>query len=507
MLRLHPLSWLFTLLTQLRSAVFPLVVLLIFGRGQWWELFLLVGAGAYALYAFIYSVGFRYRIAADELLVKEGIFSRTERHIPFARIQNIVRKRNPLHRIFNVTELRLESAGGTRPEAVMNVITVSAADEIESILRRGAVSTLAPGQESDDAPALLQLRIVDLIRLGLMRQRGGLLIGAAIAFAFQFDLWESRDARGAFFSASGWIFKALNLFSGPASWLLAALAFFLAFYLVLQLFSVAWAVVNFYGFRLRGNGTRLSTEYGLLTRHAASARLDKVQRLIFGESLVARLWGYRWLSCDIAAGRRDGDEAESSHSRLRWLAPVAPASSISRLADQVSPGLNVDRDDWQALHPGAARRLFKKSALMWTAACFWAGLLFFGYYAVILWLALMIYSALEARGWAKFSGYACADGVIAFRSGYLTREWVIARVSKGQGVEFCTSPFDRRAEMASVEMATAGASASGSRLRIPYMHQADARTLFDRISAELARLDDAGRPSINRVLVADIGLQ
>ena len=136
MLRLHPLSWLFALLIQLRPLVVPLLVLIFLGRGEWWELFIVVGAVGYALYALIYSIGFRYRLGDDELLVKEGIFARTERHIPYARIQNIVRRRNLLHRAFGVAELRLESAGGDKPEAVMNVITLAAAEQIEAVLRR-----------------------------------------------------------------------------------------------------------------------------------------------------------------------------------------------------------------------------------------------------------------------------------------------------------------------------------------------------------------------------------
>jgi hypothetical protein len=34
---------------------------------------------------------------------------------------------------------------------------------------------------------------------------------------------------------------------------------------------------------------------------------------------------------------------------------------------------------------------------------------------------------------------------LAWRSGFLTREWVIARIDKGQGLALRTSPFDRRA--------------------------------------------------------------
>ena len=94
--RLHPFSWLFVLITQLREVALPLIVLLLFGRGEWWEFMALVGAVLLAAYSLVYSFGFRYRIGDGELTVREGLFDRTERHIPFARIQNIARRSNLL---------------------------------------------------------------------------------------------------------------------------------------------------------------------------------------------------------------------------------------------------------------------------------------------------------------------------------------------------------------------------------------------------------------------------
>ncbi|MBK9657709.1 MAG: PH domain-containing protein [Rhodanobacteraceae bacterium] len=87
----------------------------------------------------------------------------------------------------------------------------------------------------------------------------------------------------------------------------------------------------------------------------------------------------------------------------------------------------------------------------------------------------------ESRGWARFAAYSCEPGVLAWRSGFLTREWVIARIDKGQGLALRTSPFDRRAGMASVELDTAGSSAIGSHLRVPYLDEPQARMLMARL--------------------------
>jgi putative membrane protein len=68
--RLHPLSWLFVLLTNLRTVAVPAIVLLVVGSGETWELYGAIGAVVLALYSVVYSFGFRYRIGDGELLVR-----------------------------------------------------------------------------------------------------------------------------------------------------------------------------------------------------------------------------------------------------------------------------------------------------------------------------------------------------------------------------------------------------------------------------------------------------
>jgi putative membrane protein len=57
---------------------------------------------------------YRYRIGSDAITVRSGLLARNRREIPFARIHNVEVRQNPLHRLFGVAELRLESAGGVR---------------------------------------------------------------------------------------------------------------------------------------------------------------------------------------------------------------------------------------------------------------------------------------------------------------------------------------------------------------------------------------------------------
>ena len=107
-LRLHPWSWLFVLLAQLKQFIVPLVALLFFGRGDRNELWPLIGVGVLALTSVLQYFTYRYRIGSDGISIRSGWLQRSRREIPFARIHNVAVQQTLLHRLFGVAELRLE---------------------------------------------------------------------------------------------------------------------------------------------------------------------------------------------------------------------------------------------------------------------------------------------------------------------------------------------------------------------------------------------------------------
>jgi putative membrane protein len=491
--RLHPLSWLFVLGTQMRSMALPLVALLLFGKGDWWVFAGLLGAVVVALYALIYSFSFRYRIGERELLVRAGIFSRTERHVPYERIQNIVQKRNLLHQLFDVTELRLESAGGSEPEAVMNVITLKAAAELEAVLkRRGADATLAVAEGGDEIAPWHVLSAGDLLRLGLLNNRGWVIVGALSALVWQFSEDNSWNPMKAYYRFAGEVFGAwTHAFAGYTARALSVLAIAVIVLLLVKLLSIVMAFLTFHRFRLAGDDVRLSTAAGLLTRHVASARRDKIQRLIIGEGWLARRLGRRWLSCEVAAGAQVEADAENEALRLRWLAPVGTADQIDTIIARVMPGLDFARLEWKPLHPRAWRRMFN-AALFWWSIFLVPAVLFVSHWMLVPAAAIVGWSWLHARGWARFAAYACDGDYVAFRAGWLHRQWTVAAIGKGQTVSISHSPFDRRRGMHTVGMDTAGARLSSFSLSVPYLPTDEAAALAETLRQRISGEDQKG---------------
>jgi putative membrane protein len=480
--RLHPLSWLFVLLAQLRQFAVPLIVLVLAGgRGDRWELVGALGVLVLPLIAVAQYFSYRFRIADDELIIRSGIFQRNRRHIPFRRIHNVSLHQNLLHRAFGVAEVHLESAGGVKPEAQMRVLSLADAHALEALVQsRGNASQATTSEAITTAPAtaLLSLPTSELLRLGLISNRGMVVVAAGFGVLAQ----SGSQAFGAALKSI-----AQNLFGwangqhlSVIGWLLAGISLFIVFAAVLRVLSMLLAILQFHGFTLHQQGQRLSVEAGLLTRIRAHTPRHRIQAWTLHESLLQRWLHRQSLSIDSAV-----IQASNNQRSLRDLAPIAPPHTVTALLQRLLPAAGWPDMDWQPLHPRAWRRMLVIPSAVTVLACaaLW---LRFGNVALFALLALPWWW-LRARRLAKFAGYALSDSVIVIRGGWPGHYWRLAEISKLQVIGISSTPFDRRHDMATLWLDTAGATAMQPRLRIRYLPNAQARALLETLNARMQR--------------------
>jgi putative membrane protein len=484
--RLHPLSWLFVLLQQLKSFAIPLLVLLITGRGSRSELYGLYGVGVLVLVSVARYFTYRFRLDPDGIAIRSGLLQTTRRDIPYERIHNVSLHQSLLHRLFGVAELRLESASGAKSEAEMRVLSLADAQALESIIReRGR---LRSGQEETAAEAaaqaatvLLSLGTADVVRLGLISNRGLVLIAAALGTLSQtmpdetfwgaIGRWATeRFTPDAAQSLPAWLL-------GPAGLAAGVLAIVIGAVLFVRTLSVLLAVLQFHGFRLEEIGRQLRVERGLLTRIRAHMPRRRIQAWRLRETLLHRWFGRQSLRVDSAGGEA-GDERG-----VRDLAPLAEPAAMQQLIGHLLQSRAWPPVVWRPLHPHAWRRLVVVPSSIVIGA---AALLTWRYGPVgLLALAAVPLIVVRARLWARHAGYSESDGLVATRTGWLNREWEFAEIRKLQSLRVTASPIDRRHQMATLWLDTAGASSRDGILRIPFMPAAEAHALYERLAAEM----------------------
>ena len=496
--RLHPVSILFGLAGQVREFAVPLVVLFVTAgsRGGRWEAWTAIFIVPYSLIAIGRYFTFRYRYEPNELVIRSGLIFRNERHIPYARIQNIDAVQNPFHRALGVVDVRIDTGSGSDVDAKLSVVTWAAYEEMRS--RVFANRAAAPAETSAAAPAtpaapeqvLLRLGTRDLVLQGLIENRGMVVIAAAFGLLWETGLMDAVTERvmGDEEAGRGFVRDVFSAVWGagggglPLGRIGLALAGFIAFLLVVRVFSIAWALVKLHGFQLTRSGEDLRVRFGLFTRVTATIPLRRIQTLTIRASLLHRLAGRASIRVDTAGG----DAGQATARQREWLAPIIHVEDVPKLVDTILPELEFERVQWRPHHPKAFLREARVRAFTAAIVSALSGLLL-GWWSLALFGVMLLWGVVGARQYVAHLGWAATHDSVLFKSGWLRRYVSVARHAKIQAVVLVQSPFDRRTGMARVRVDTAGASNSAHSVDIPYLPREIARNLYASLVAEAAR--------------------
>ena len=486
--RLHPMSWLFVLIQQLKQFILPILALFLFGRGDRNDLWGLVAICILGVVSIWQYYTYRFRIGVDSLEIRSGLLERSLRQIPFARIHNVGLHQTLLHRIFGVAEVRLESAGGIKPEAEMRVLKLEDALALEALVRRrGRVDAAAAAATATDtaAPAapefelLHSLSTAEVVRAGLISNRGLIVVGGAYLAMNQFGADMTSDLIESWGRA---LFGMVDSY-GRGHELVATLLLILLFLALLRTLSVLIALLQYSGFRLEEHGRRLTLERGLLTRIRTSTPRRRIQSWTLREGMLHRLFKRRTLEVGTAVL----DNGSHSQPRsLREIAPVATPQRCDELIRHLAPQVQWPPQTWHRLHRWTFARLFVPQ-MVWASLLGAIALLGFGPLGLVfvaLWVPWVAYITWQH---ATHAGYAIDERMVATRRGWWTREWRFAEIGKLQAIRFGQSPLERQLGMATLLLDTAGGNALAEPLRLNFLPEAEARALQARLAREIAR--------------------
>ncbi len=522
--RLHPLSWVFTAAQFAKGFIVPALVLLVASGGGSYELWGGLFIGPVIAAALVQYRVYRYRLATDEMVVRDGILTRTERHIPYERIQNIDLVQNPLHRLCGVALVRVETASGTRPEAVMRVLSLEAVAEMHARVfagrstardARGAAGVVAgrggrlATAAAADGPAggqagvlaaagephdrlLLRVPTGELVKLGVISNKGMVVVAAALGLLAQSrpdgdflePVWRTAAERLPLGAAAEWL-TGLRMANPVLTGVVLAVTLVAAAFVLLRVLSVAWFLLQLHGFTLTRRGSDLRADYGLLTRVRRTIPTARIQSLTATESPLHRRFRRQSLELRTVGGGASTDDdvdfdpsSDGGKAESQWLAPMVETAQVPVLLRQVLPEVDLAGVAWRRLAAGARRRILVRGLAVAAAVTLLATLPA-GAWGLALAPPAALAALLHAHRWVAHAAYAVTAWGVLFRSGWWTRRLAIVPLARIQTVGLAESPFDRRHRMASVRIDTAGAAAAGYTIAIPYLERA--------VAAEIAR--------------------
>jgi putative membrane protein len=427
---------------------------------------------------------FSYRIENGELVTREGLLGRTERHIPLTRVQDIRIEQGVLHRMFGMADVFVETAGGSGPEASLSVLARARADDLRAAVFAEATApgtTAAPAQAAE-RQVIRQLSLRDLVLAGLTSYRAASALGI-ILLLWQFlddvlpagmyeRLAKSVTSRAAEWQSSGAGVEWLPVVGAAVVLIVIGL-----------LFSVIGSIVVFYGFTLSRTGEDIYRSHGLFTRRSSSLPRRRIQLLKVEETWLRRLFRLAALRADTAAGVVQPGQSPGGQAGRDVVLPVVPRDDVNQLLPVFFPDLDEIGGDWRQV----SRRAIRRGTIQGAAVCLLVAATLCGFQrswhgAWTLLLVPVIY-ALNVMSY-RHLGYWPGDRFFWMRSGWLSRATHIVPIRNVQSVVIRQTPFDRRHRVATLIVDSAGQSNTGGGPRIGNVPWTDAlavaRTLAQR---------------------------
>lgn len=415
-------------------------------------------------YELLYYRRFAYEFTDDTFDIKSGVFGRRQRELPYGRIQNVDISENIVQRVLGIAAVGLETAGGSTTEGSIRFVAASEARRLQSEIQRrtrhGARETSSPEPSTD----LFVLSPRELALVGALSL--DLRVLGVVTFV----------GPGSVPILSSYLEAPMALV-GTVGGLLVV-----GFLLSAWLLGIAVAVVNYHGFKLVRSEDDLRYERGLIRRYAGSIPEEKVQSVTIEDNPLKRTFGYATLKVETA-GYAPG--RGSSRSSLVAI-PIAKRHRVRAVAERIEAIGDVAFDR----PPKRVRRRYIARYLI--AVCLLTGAGFGAmtylaadapWYAIAS-IAVLIPPAAHLK-WRHRGVYLGGDHVVT-RNGFWNRSTKIVPYYRIQAVIDSRSIFQRRWDLATVRIDTAGTlSITGHGAAAVDIDRTDAETLSSLLNDRL----------------------
>lgn len=459
--------------TILRSFWPILLVVLLNRRNQseQWEQYILLGVAGISSISVVGSIiaFFRYyfRLTDDELIIEEGLFERKKTIIPFHHIQTINLEQGIVHQLFQVVQLKIDTAGAKGEEVTIEALDRHQAQALKSQILSGAQHTATSANEertTDEQPReLVHLSVIDMLKAGVSQNH---LQTAGVVLAFLIGFFDDIDE----------LFN-LNILDTVESWLGAGTSSMWLFITVIGplfiivsfLVSLLRTVIKYFDQRVWLSRDGLKLEAGLLTRFTTYIKPAKVQWLYWSQNPIYRRFGLHELKIKQAAGtmqdlRRTIQIPGCYQHQIETIKKELFAESMYR-ADQHLP-----------IHPALAQRSFLIYGSLTTMLSFILVVSHSWLIALFLALGVWVLSYFYWRAYQRSWSCAINDEAILCNYGVWDHRQLILPYYKIQGVKLRQSPYQRQHHLATVVLDTAS-----GQVTVPYLPLHLAQSLLDQI--------------------------
>ena len=378
---------------------------------------------------------FEYRLENDQLRVEQGLINRSSRSIPFDRVTDVDIEQGPVHRLFGLARVRMEtgaSAASKDSEGLLDTISLDRARAIRDFVR-------SRSGRSAPSEVIAEDRLAPLFAMDRRR--------VLVAGLFNFSLAVIAALFGASqtvgdvigfdpFSRSFWL--GLVVSAGPLRDYVLAHRFVAAIggTFVLAAIGVGTGMVRTllreHGFRLDRTATGFRRRRGLLTLTDVTIPDRRVQASILATGPIRRAFGWSVLKFQSLAS----DGGKGSHV----VAPLARDDEIAAIQQSLERPLFPAPDRWRS-HP-ASHLLSSASLYLGGIAVALAASLFVGPFAMVAAAGLAVAMLVQWLEWRR-ARFALDSGHLFLDGGWWRQRLAVVPVGRIQSIDIRENAWTR----------------------------------------------------------------
>ena len=230
-------------------------------------------------YYFTYSFDF----SKSEFLVNKGFLKKTKLSIPFEKIQQINLNQNLIHKIFDLYEIQMDTAGSSSTEVDIKAVSKKTADDfkiISQIVKKNFDSKSTKKNISESINKSLKINLITLVKAGLTSryfETLGLITGTTFVLLQYLDDLKIDYAdrlKNVLFDTNYTI-----------NFILLTVLIIITFVLTLNLITT---VIKFFNFSAKKKSESLEIEFGLIKTRSIILSPLKVQEFRISQNWLQK---------------------------------------------------------------------------------------------------------------------------------------------------------------------------------------------------------------------------
>jgi putative membrane protein len=477
--RLHPIAMLGYMGKRIKNLILPIIAFTFSvtrdsGRPL---VYALIVSFVVAIFIFITSfvswLRYTYKLEHDELRIEEGIFVRKKRYIPYERIQSIDFSEGILQRLFGLTKVKIETAGGSgadEAEAVLAAISTEEGRLIQEYAVAAKGNGAADAKDVPEGPPIYQISSKQLLIHSCTSAGVGVVISAILALVSQVDdLIPFKKLASGF---EKWIASSLLLIA-----ILVFFGLFLAW--VIALIGTMLKYANFKVIKINSD---LVITQGLLEKRQITIPLKRIQAIRISQNMFRKLLGLATVYVESAGGSSTNQEGSKV-----TLIPIVKLNQIQSIIEpELDEYLVADR-----FTPLPKRAIWRYIFRKWYIAVpiVIVSLIFlktWGLLSLILLGAMTLWAVLKY----KSAGWMLTEQQLALRYGAFIRTTVLMKKNKIQSLEIRESYFQQQRDLGTIE-AFVKSGAGGAGGKVIDMEKGDIEKIYDWYSKDKEKRDSS----------------